>query len=112
MAICAALGLTAAGCGGGGGGHGHAAPAKPSVRLSITPADSSTDSAPDKGITVTAVGGKLTKIVARSGGAEVAGRFNAARTAWHSRWALDVSQSYTVTATGAGRSGGPVTRTS
>src|SRR3954466_13964454 len=102
MAICAALGLTAAGCGGGGGGHNPAAPAKPSVRLSITPADRSTDTAPDKGITDESAGGKLTKVIARSGGAAVAGSFNAARTVCHRRWALDVSQSYTVREGAAG----------
>lgn len=112
IAICAALGLTAAGCGGGGGADKQAAPPKPSVRLSISPADRSTDATPDKGITVTAEGGKLTTVVARSGGAAVAGSFNAARTVWHSRWALNVSQRYTVTARAVGRSGGPVTRTS
>ena len=37
---------------------------------------------------------------------------NAAGTAWHSSWALNVSQRYTVTATAAGSSGEPVTRRS
>ena len=114
VAICAASALVATGCSGSAHGHGAAgaAAAKPSVGIAITPAAHSTHAATDKGITVTAVRGRLTKVTARGGGAAVAGKFNAARTVWHSRWALNVSQSYTVTATAAGTSGTPVTRTS
>jgi lipoprotein-anchoring transpeptidase ErfK/SrfK len=113
LIACVVLGLVATGCGGGGGARKRAAAAaQHGVRLSITPASRSIDSAPDRGITVTAVRGKLTKVVARSGGAAVAGRLNRARTVWHSTWALNVSQRYTVTASAAGRSGPPVTRTS
>ncbi len=36
---------------------------------------------------------------------------NRARTAWHSTWALDVGEHYTVSASGSGPSGAPVTRT-
>jgi lipoprotein-anchoring transpeptidase ErfK/SrfK len=112
-ATCAVLALLGAGCGGGHRGRAaDAAAAEHGVQLSITPASHSTDTAPNKGITVTAARGKLTKVTVRSAGAAVAGRLNAARTVWHSTWALNVSQSYTVTATAAGRSGKPVTRTS
>jgi lipoprotein-anchoring transpeptidase ErfK/SrfK len=112
LGICSLLALAIAGCGGGSGGHGHAAAARPTVQVSIAPAGHSVDSAPAKGITVTAVRGKLTRVNARAGGQRVAGKFNAAHTAWHSQWALDVSSKYTVTASAAGASGGPVTRTS
>jgi lipoprotein-anchoring transpeptidase ErfK/SrfK len=52
-----------------------------------------------------------------TGGDQVTGSMNAARTAWHSTWALDVAQSYTVTAkaegtSAAGTSGKTITRTS
>jgi lipoprotein-anchoring transpeptidase ErfK/SrfK len=50
-------------------------------------------------------------VVARSGDERVSGKLNAARTAWHSTWALGVSRRYTVTATAVGKGGAPVTRT-
>jgi lipoprotein-anchoring transpeptidase ErfK/SrfK len=112
VVICSLVGLIAAGCAGGGNGGpgGHAAP--PGPRVSISPAAHSLDSAPEKGISVSAARGKLTRVIARVGGHPVGGRFNAARTVWHSTWALGVSRNYTVTASAAGTSGGPVTRTS
>jgi lipoprotein-anchoring transpeptidase ErfK/SrfK len=58
------------------------------------------------------VRGKISKVIVRTAGARVSGRLNPARTVWHSTWALDVSQRYKVTATAAGASGRPVTRTS
>jgi Bacterial Ig domain len=123
LAICAALGLFAAGCSGGptpaageGGGHARAgarARATASgVRLSITPASGSTDRHPNRGITVTAAGGRISGVVVRTRGDHVTGRLNAAGTVWHSAWALNVSRRYTVTATGVGMSGKRVTRTS
>jgi lipoprotein-anchoring transpeptidase ErfK/SrfK len=110
VAICLVLGLVATGC--AGGGHGLSRAARPGVQVSIAPAGHSLDSAPDEGITVTAVRGKLTRVIARSGGHPVAGRFAAGRTVWHSRWALNVSSNYTVTASAAGASGRSATRTS
>jgi hypothetical protein len=82
------------------------------VRLSITPGSGSTDTRPDRGITVTAAGGKISKVAVRPGGDPVTGKLNQAGTAWHSRWALDVSQRYTVVATAVGATGTPVTETS
>jgi hypothetical protein len=78
-------------------------------RLTITPANGDTvDPAP--GITVTASGGMITQVEVRTDGDPVTGMLNAARTVWRSDWALDVAQSYTVTATATGP-GGTVTRT-
>jgi lipoprotein-anchoring transpeptidase ErfK/SrfK len=79
--------------------------------LTITPAGG-TDSRPDLGITVTASDGRIAAVTVRTAGDPVAGTLNAARTIWHTRWALDVSQRYTVVATAIGRSGKVVTRTS
>jgi lipoprotein-anchoring transpeptidase ErfK/SrfK len=117
-AVGAALCLLAAGCGGGssreggrGAGHSSAA-ARPAMTLSITPATGSTDPAPGRGITVTAAGGRITGVTVRSDGDPVAGTLNAAATVWHSTWALNVSRSYTVTATATAASGTPVTQTS
>jgi lipoprotein-anchoring transpeptidase ErfK/SrfK len=119
IAICCAAGLAASACSGGGGtaastGGKPAAPA--GLQVSITPAGGS-NAAPGQGITVTAAKGKLSKVTVTTGGDPVTGTMNAAGTVWHSTWALDVSESYTVTAkaegTGAsGTSGKTVTRTS
>jgi lipoprotein-anchoring transpeptidase ErfK/SrfK len=120
-AIWVLVGLLAAGCGGGAKGahHGrlHASvgpPASAVVRpvLSITPTSGSTDTAPDRGITVAAAGGRITRVTVRTAGDPVVGTLNAAGTVWHSTWALDVSQRYTVVAGAVGPSGEAVTRTS
>ena len=117
MWFCA-LGVLATGCSGGGRGAGRDASvdartgaAANDVRLSITPA-SGTDTTPDRGITVRAVGGRISKVMVDSGGEPVTGTLNDAGTVWHSTWTLDVSQRYTVIATATGTSGTAVTRTS
>jgi lipoprotein-anchoring transpeptidase ErfK/SrfK len=121
VAICATLGPLAAACSSGrtsaasNGRHtsadSRANAAANDVRLSITPPGDSTNTTTDRGITVTAADGRIGKVVVRTGGDPVAGTLNAGGTVWHSRWALDVSQRYTVTATAAGPSGGRVTKT-
>jgi lipoprotein-anchoring transpeptidase ErfK/SrfK len=114
VAICAAAGLLSVACQGGGSqaagspGAGQAA----GVQLSITPANGSTNVRPGNGITVTAAHGKLTDVQVRAQGDPASGTMNAARTVWHSTWALDVSTSYTVTAKAADSSGKTLTRTS
>jgi len=121
-AICGALGLVTAACSGSGGSSGsstasgaggqHAASSAPaSTQVSITPASGSTDVQPGQGITVTAAHGKLSNVTVTTAGDQVSGTMNAAGTVWHSTWALDVSQRYTVTAKAAG-SGKTVTQTS
>jgi lipoprotein-anchoring transpeptidase ErfK/SrfK len=121
-AICGALGLVTTACsgsGGGGssstaagtGGHHAASPAPAAALVSITPANGSTDVQPGQGITVTATHGKLSNVTVTTAGDPVSGTMNTAGTVWHSAWALDVSQRYTVTAKAAG-SGKAVTQTS
>jgi len=123
-AICGALGLVTAACSGGGGnggsssssapgggGHQAASPTPASTQLSITPANGSTNVQPGQGITVTAAHGKLSNVAVSTAGEPVSGTMNAAGTVWHSTWALDVSQRYTVTAKATG-SGKTVTQTS
>ncbi|MGE5407493.1 MAG: Ig-like domain-containing protein, partial [Syntrophothermus sp.] len=121
-AACAALALLVAGCAGGGGGGSGAGvsgqggaqqevTAGADVRLSITPGGGKKEARPDRGITVTAKEGTLSEVIARAGGERVDGEMNAAHTEWHSTWALSVDQNYTVTATAAGISGEPITRT-
>ena len=115
MGICTVLGVVAAGCGGSTQtGSGQAAArraAPPGVRLTITPAAGQTDTAPNRGITVRAAGGRIGKVTVRTRGDRVRGRLNAAGTVWHSRWALNVARRYTVTATATSTSGRPVTKT-
>jgi lipoprotein-anchoring transpeptidase ErfK/SrfK len=121
--MCATLGPLAAACSSGGtraashGGSHASAGTRPNakangVHLSITPASGSIDTAPNRGITVTAAGGKIANVIVRIGGDPVTGTLNAAGTVWHSTWALNVSQRYTVTGTAAATSGKPVTQTS
>jgi lipoprotein-anchoring transpeptidase ErfK/SrfK len=117
-AICCSAGLAVSACSGGSGtaaGGKSAAPA--GLQVSITPASGSGAATPSKGITVTAAKGKLTSVTVATGGDQVTGSMNAAHTVWHSTWALDVAQSYTVTAkaegtSAAGTSGKRITRTS
>jgi lipoprotein-anchoring transpeptidase ErfK/SrfK len=82
------------------------------VRLSITPAGGGIVTAMSRGITVRAEGGRISRVVVRTRGDRVSGRLNAAGTVWRSRWALNVSRRYTVTATAVDGSGRRVTRRS
>ena len=121
--MCAALALFVTGCGGSASGASagkragasagaRATAASHAVRVSITPATGTVDSTPDSGITVTAAGGRISKVIVRTGGEPATGALNPAGTAWRTTWALDVSQRYTVIATAVGRSGTPATETS
>jgi len=124
-AICAALGLLATACSAGGNSGsgrssspaGHVAAraqhdaSTSGPQLTISPGNGARNASPGAGISVTASHGKLKSVTAQAGGTQVAGSFNAARTAWHSTWALGVSERYTVTATATG-SGRTVSRAS
>jgi lipoprotein-anchoring transpeptidase ErfK/SrfK len=120
MAACTGPGSTtvkAAANGGGtaassGAASGTAASpsAKPSPAgpvVTITPGNGATGADPSKGITVTAARGTLKNVAATAGGAPVTGTYSANHASWHSTWALNVSQSYTVTATAVSDGGGP-----
>ena len=113
LSLSITLALLVSGCSGGSSPSGHHAKSSANgVRLSITPAAGSTDTAPQRGITVTAAGGRIRKVTVVGGADRVSGKLNAAGTEWRSTWALNVSRRYTVTATAAAGSGTPVTRTS
>jgi lipoprotein-anchoring transpeptidase ErfK/SrfK len=93
-----------------------AAPAKPSPAgpvVTITPGSGAGGADPSKGITVTAAGGTLKNVAVSTSGDPVTGTYSAGHASWHSTWALNVSQSYTVTATAVsastGTSGGATT---
>ena len=97
----------------GAAASGHAsATAKPSPAgpvVTITPGNAARGADPSKGITVTAAGGTLQSVNVSTAGDPVAGTYSADHTSWHSTWALNVSQSYTVTAD-AVTSGGATTK--
>jgi len=80
--------------------------------VQIAPANGSKDVNPADGITVSASRGKVTKVTVSSSGGSVAGTMSTNGQSWHSTWALGVSQTYTVTATGTASDGQQVTQTS
>ena len=101
-------------------GRSGSASAKPSPAgpaVTITPgngasgANPAQGADPSKGITVTAAGGTLRNVTVATAGNPVTGTYSADRTSWHSTWALNVSQSYTVTATAATSGGVTTTKT-
>jgi lipoprotein-anchoring transpeptidase ErfK/SrfK len=98
----------------GAGGAAAPASAKPSPAgpaVTITPGDGARGADPSKGITVTAAGGTLKEVAVRTGGDPVTGTYSADHASWHSTWTLNVSQSYTVTATAATSAGVTTTKT-
>ena len=117
-----ALALLTAACTGSGHGSSQVSPAanaapratasKAVPELKMTPANGAADADPSAGITVTATGGTLRNVAVRTSGDAVSGRLSRGGTVWHSTWALDVSQAYTVTATASRSGGGTVTTTS
>jgi lipoprotein-anchoring transpeptidase ErfK/SrfK len=123
VAAGAALALTVAACTGstttiiektGAGGSGSAGrSASPSARpspagpvVTITPGNGASGASPSPGITVTAAGGTLKNVAVSTTGDPVAGIYSVGHASWHSTWALNVSQSYTVTATAVSNGGG------
>ena len=123
LAAVAGLALLLTACSGTGHSRRPAAPAGSAAgatsspaaaaapRITITPGNGAGGADPSAGITVTAAGGTLTSVTVRTPGDAVTGAMSQGGRAWHSRWALDVSQSYTVTAVASG-SGRTVTATS
>ncbi len=107
MAAAAAIGLLATAC----GGHATSpADAAASARahasalaeeLKITPANGSHGADPSAGISVTALAGTVKSVTVRTSGDAVSGALSDGGKTWHSARNLDVSQGYTVTATGS-----------
>jgi lipoprotein-anchoring transpeptidase ErfK/SrfK len=105
--------------GSAGTAPGHSASASPAGPvITITPGNSTSQAHgaspaqgadPSKGIAVTAAGGTLANVTVRTAGDPVTGTYSANHGSWHSTWALNVAQSYTVTATAVSRSGGATT---
>ncbi len=81
--------------------------------LTITPAPGSRNANPAHGITVSARGGgKVTNVTVHTSGDTVTGALSGDKATWHSKWALDTGESYTVTATGTDAQGHPLSVTS
>jgi lipoprotein-anchoring transpeptidase ErfK/SrfK len=122
IAAAVAIGLVTAACGGhpqtpaqaaASSSAATSARASAAADLTISPANGSRKANPSAGITVTATrGSKITSVTASSAAGAVAGTLAAGDRSWHSTWALGVSQSYTVTATGTDSSGQRITATS
>jgi lipoprotein-anchoring transpeptidase ErfK/SrfK len=123
-AAIAGLSLLVAACSGGGhasspaqnkaqaSASASASAAALAKDLKITPANGSRDVDPSAGITVTAVTGTVTNVTVRTSGDAVSGSLAGGGKTWHSAQTLDVSQSYTVTATGTAPGGEKITTTS
>ena len=114
LAAVAALTMLVTACSGGGSSasgntrqHGSKAKAASSAAVTITPADGAKNVDPSAGITVTAKTGTLKNVTVRTAGDPVTGSLSQGGKVWHSQWALNVSQSYTVAATSS--SGSTVT---
>jgi lipoprotein-anchoring transpeptidase ErfK/SrfK len=104
----------AASAGNGAGGTAAPASATPSPTgpaVTITPGNGAAAADPSRGITVTAAGGTLRDVAVTTQGDQVPGSYAAGRASWHSTWALDVSRSYTVTATAVSGAGVTTTKT-
>jgi lipoprotein-anchoring transpeptidase ErfK/SrfK len=105
VAAAGVLALLAAACSGGSGnppatgGHSSKAKTANAAPVTITPANGAKNVDPSAGITVTAKSGTLKNVTVRTAGDQVAGGMSQGGKVWHSQWALNVSQSYTVTAT-------------
>jgi lipoprotein-anchoring transpeptidase ErfK/SrfK len=116
LAAAAALAALVTACSGGGSGsngnaHGPSGSkaSAASAEMTIAPADGTKNVDPSAGITVTAKTGTLRSVSVRTAGEPVTGSLSQGDKVWHSQWALDVSQGYTVTATSS--SGAAVTST-
>ncbi len=127
VAAAAVIGLLATACGGSAPSRApSAAQAKAQAAasakaraaalaadLKITPSNGSHGVDPSAGISVTAPKGKVTSVTVHTSGDAVSGSLSDGGKTWHSSARqLDVSQSYTVTATGTDGSGHKITTTS
>jgi lipoprotein-anchoring transpeptidase ErfK/SrfK len=114
IAAAAAIGLLVTACGGGHSSAVSPAQAKAQAAasakahaaalaadLKITPSNGSHGVSPSAGISVAALKGTVTSVTVRTAGDAVSGRLSDDGKTWHSSARnLDVSQGYTVTATG------------
>jgi lipoprotein-anchoring transpeptidase ErfK/SrfK len=105
MAAGAAALLMTAGCGIVGGGN------EQTAKVSITPANGTSDSRPELPIVVRAISGSLGRVSVEGGGTHVSGAYDQAHRQWKSSRTLKPATRYTVTAI-AGAGGKTTTTTS
>jgi len=125
IAAAAVIGLLASACGGGhaqspgpdqskaqaaASASAHAAAL--AAALKITPSNGSHGISPSATITVTSPKGKVTQVTVHTSGDAVTGTTSDGGKTWHSSGNLNVSQNYTVSATGTNGSGATITATS
>ncbi|MCT9933269.1 Ig-like domain-containing protein [Planotetraspora sp. A-T 1434] len=77
----------------------------PPPRITMSPAADAVSAPPDKGLVVTAGGGRLTSVLAFAGREPVPGAFDASHTSWRSAWTLRPGTEYVVNAAAVGREG-------
>jgi len=119
MVFCGIVAVLVAACtspagskGGGQGGQASKPTAPPGAQVAIDPANGTTDANPSLGIGVAASVGKITSVVATTGGHQVDGALAPGGTSWHSTWALYPGTHYSVTVTAANKQGKTTTTTS
>jgi lipoprotein-anchoring transpeptidase ErfK/SrfK len=127
LAAAAAIGLLASACSGGHSNTPSVSPSQSKAQasasasahaaalakdLQISPGNGSHDVDPAAGITVTAAKGKVTNVTVKSAGDSVSGALATGGASWHSDQNLNVSQTYTVTATGVAPTGEKIITTS
>ena len=134
IAAAAAIGMLVAGCGGSGhsasgtssqsaaqasaqaqakaSAAARARAAMLAAEIKVSPANGSHDISPTDGITVSVPKGKVTGVAVQTAGDKVSGTVSDGGTTWHSNQNLDVSQTYTVTATGVDAKGNKLSSTS
>lgn len=98
--LCVAFLLACCGC----GSVTSETPSAPVV-VRVSPAFDAKHARPDRGLVITAQGGRLTQVLVYEGGEHVPGRLDASHTRWRSAWTLKPATEYTVTATAAGENG-------
>jgi lipoprotein-anchoring transpeptidase ErfK/SrfK len=81
------------------------------VRLTISPRDGGRRARPERGISVHALSGTITSVVATGGGGQVAGHLLHHATVWRTRAPLRTDTSYLVHATASDADGRSVTKT-
>jgi len=88
-----------------------ASPSPTGPLVTIAPGSGATGADPSQGIAVTTADGTLKNVTVTTAGDPVTGTYAAGRKSWHSVYALDVSQSYSVTATATSATGATTTKT-
>ena len=114
--MIAGLALVLAGCTSGGSDTvappSQVSPSPVAAALAITPQTGTQSVTPDTPIVVTAANGQIQDVAVHTDGDQVSGTLSQDKTSWRSSGGLNVSQSYTVTATAVNPAGQTVSVTS